>query len=100
MSEGYSSSQLAFESGSNTLPFEPLVETYWNTYSDYTWKNLVNRVSNPTISMNIWFNNFPLKLKNSTLTTGVSSASNYSSVEWNSMLLKRNTLNGFDTGWS
>jgi hypothetical protein len=57
--------------------------------------------------MNIWYNTFPLNfnqpvaLKNSTLTTGVPSASQYSPDEWNSMLLKRNTLTNFnmDQSW-
>jgi hypothetical protein len=80
--EGYGSSQLAYYNGPTTTPFEPFVEKYW-------------------------FNTFPLnfdepvQLKNSTLTTGVSSASKYSPDEWNSMLLKRNTLTNFniDQSW-
>jgi hypothetical protein len=105
--EGYSSAQLAFFNGPSTAPFEPFVEKYWNSYI-HNAPNLTEPKYNPATSMNVWFNNFPLnfnepiQLKNSTLTTGVTSTSNYSPVEWNSMMLNRNTLNNFNInqGWN
>jgi hypothetical protein len=99
--EGYGSSQLAYFNGPSTTPFEPFVEKYWDSYI-HNAPNLTGPMYNPATSMNIWFNTFPLnfnqpvQLKNSTFTLGVPSASNYSPNEWNSMLLKRNTLTNFD----
>lgn len=104
--EGYGSSQLSFFSGPNTTPFEPFVEKYWDSYI-HNAPNLTGPMYNPATSMNIWYNTFPLnfnqpvQLKDSTLTTGASSANKYSPLEWDSMLLKRNTLTNFniDQGW-
>lgn len=103
--EGYGSSQLAFFNGPSTTPFDPFVEKYWESYI-HNAPNLTGPTYNPATSMNIWFNTFPLNfdepiyLKNSTLTTGVLAANKYSPDEWNSMLLKRNTLENFNTGQS
>ena len=104
--EGYGSSQLAYFNGPNTTPFEPFVEKYWDSYI-HNSPNLTGPTYNPATSMTIWFNTFPLTfnepvaLKNSTITTGISLASKYSPDEWNSMLLKRNTLTNFniDQSW-
>ena len=102
--EGYGSNQLAYFNGPSTTPFEPFVEKYWDSYI-HNAPNLTGPMYNPATSMNIWFNTFPLnfnqpvQLKNSTFTI-VPSASNYSSNEWNSMLLKRNTLANFNIGQS
>ena len=98
--EGYGSSQLDYFNGPTTTPFDPFVEKYWDSYI-HNAPNLTGPSYNPATSMNIWFNTFPLnfnepiQLKNSTLTTGVPSANKYSPNEWNSMLLKRNTLDEF-----
>lgn len=103
--EGYGSSQLDYFNGPTTTPFDPFVEKYWDSYI-HNAPNLTGPTYNPATSMNIWFNTFPLnfnepiQLKNSTLTTGVPSADKYSPNEWNSMLLKRNTLDNFDTDQS
>ena len=103
--EGYGSSQLAYFNGPNTTPFEPFVEKYWDSYI-HNSPNLTGPAYNPATSMNIWFNAFPLnfnepiQLKNSSLTTGVPSATKYTPDQWNSMLLKRNTLTNFNTGQS
>jgi hypothetical protein len=103
--EGYGSSQLAFFNGPSTTPFDPFVEKYWESYI-HNAPNLTGPTYNPATSMNIWFNTFPLNfdepiyLKNSTLTTGVLAANKYSPDEWDSMLLKRNTLENFNTDQS
>jgi hypothetical protein len=104
--EGYGNSQLAYFNGPSTTPFEPFVEKYWDSYI-HNAPNLTGPMYNPATSMNIWYNTFPLNfneplhLTNSTLTTGVPSAAKYSPDEWNSMLLKRNTLTNFniDQSW-
>jgi hypothetical protein len=104
--EGYGNSQLAYFNGPSTTPFEPFVEKYWDSYI-HNAPNLTGPAYNPATSMNIWYNTFPLNfnepihLTNSTLTTGVPSASIYSPDQWNSMLLKRNTLTNFniDLSW-
>lgn len=104
--EGYGSNQLAYFNGPSTTPFEPFVEKYWDSYI-HNAPNLTGPMYNPATSMNIWFNTFPLnfnqpvQLKNSTFTEGALSASKYSPSEWNSMMLKRNTLANFniDQGW-
>jgi hypothetical protein len=104
--EGYGNSQLAYFNGPSTTPFEPFVEKYWDSYI-HNAPNLTGPMYNPATSMNIWYNTFPLSfnqpvaLRNSTFITGVSAASSYSPNEWNSMLLKRNTLTNFniDLSW-
>jgi hypothetical protein len=99
--EGYGTTQLAFFNGPSGTPFEPNVEKYWNSYI-LNSKNLTGPVYNPATSMNIWLNTFPLNfnqpvlLRNSSLTTGIPSAGKYSPSEYNSMQLRRNTLNNFD----
>jgi hypothetical protein len=104
--EGYSRSQLSFLNGPTTGAFEPFVETYWNSYITNT-QNSNRTVSNPATTMNIWMNTFPLnfnqpiQLKSTTFNAGALSAANYSPVEWNSMQLRRNTIQNFnfDQSW-
>jgi hypothetical protein len=104
--EGYGSGQLSFFNGPSTIPFEPFVEKYWNSYI-HNAPNMTGRTSNPATTMNIWFNAFPLgfneplELSESSFNMGSFLASKYSPTELNSMQLKRNTLGNFniDQSW-
>lgn len=104
--EGYSTSQLAFYNSPLQSAFEPNVEKYWGTY--IAGAGNMNASSGQMSDMNIWMNTFPLKFNSplrvgsSSFSTNVSSPSDLSVNQMNSMLLKRdiNTQFSYYQNWN
>ena len=104
--EGYSSSQLEFFNGQNTVDFQPLVENYWNSYiqNGQTQNTAATTQSNV---MGIWLNTFPLtfdkqvELKNSSFVANAPVATNVSGTDMQSAALKRDINYNFnqDQSW-
>ena len=103
--EGYSTSQLAFFNSPLASAFEPSVEKYWGTY--IAGAGNVN-ASSQMSDMSIWMNTFPMKFNSplrvgsSSFSTNVSSPSDLSVNQMNSMLLKRgiNTQFSYYQNWN
>lgn len=92
--EGYSTTQLSFLSSPNSASFEPNVQKYWGTY--ITGAGNVTPIANdPTATMNIWMNTFPMKfnnplqIKSTSFAVNANTASGASKNEMTSMLLRR-----------
>jgi hypothetical protein len=104
--EGYSSSQLAFFNSPSVPVFEPNVQKYWSTYVKNNMNSTLTMNGNPSSTMNIWRNTFPLgfqepiTLSKSTFSAGISNMDNVSPSQWNSEMLRRNTLYSFSSSQS
>ncbi len=92
--EGYSTTQLAFLGAPNTASFEPDVQKYWGSYITGAG-NVTPIASDPTATMNIWMNTFPLgfnnplQLKSTSFTASAPTVSGINQGEMTSMLLRR-----------
>ena len=103
--EGYSTSQLQFFNGQNTLDFQPVVEQYWNSYIQNQNGGTQSTATTAQSSvMDIWLNSFPLgfdkqvQLKNSSFMANASVATDVSNTQMQSAALKRDINYNFDQG--
>ena len=103
--EGYSTSQLAFFNSPLSSAFEPNVEKYWGTYIAGAGNA---NASGQMSDMSIWMNTFPMKFNSplrvgsTSFSTNVTSPSDLSVNQMNSMLLKRdiNTQFSYYQNWN
>lgn len=106
LGEGYSTTQLMFFNGQNTIDFQPIVEKYWNSYIQ-NGESSNPAVNNQSTAIDIWLNSFPLdfnkevQLKSSSFVANPSVATNLSSSELQSAALTRDINYNFnlDQSW-